>query len=223
MIKSISYDQTEILSNIISLYVPSGQIELDPCYSKGVFYKDCIVPEPKIKMDISPQITDVKQFDCRNLPFDDSSISSIIFDPPFLATTGASLHKDDNNNIINKRFGVYESEAALHSMFYDSLKEFYRILVDDGVLVIKCQDKISSGKSYMSHVYIANMAEELGYYIEDLFILLAKSRIVADWQLKNQQHARKFHSYFWVMRKPKRQPKMSYGIIKNMVDNRTSI
>ena len=201
MIKSISYDQTEILSNIISLYVPSGQIELDPCYSKGVFYKDGIVPEPKIKMDISPQLTDVKQCDCRNLPFDDGSISSIIFDPPFLATTGASLYKDDNNNIINKRFGVYESEAALHSMFYDSLKEFYRVLVNDGILIVKCQDKISSGKSYMSHVYIANMAEEVGYYIEDLFILLAKSRIVADWQLKNQQHARKFHSYFWVMRK----------------------
>ena len=40
-----------------------------------------------------------------------------------------------------------------------------------------------------------------GFYPEDIFILLAKSRIVADWQIKNQKHARKFHSYFIVFRK----------------------
>jgi len=27
---------------------------------------------------------------------------------------------------------------------------------------------------------------------------------VADWQLKNQQHARKFHSYYWVFEKRKK-------------------
>ena len=37
IIKTISYDQEEIIKNIIELYCPNG-IELDPTYSKGVFY-----------------------------------------------------------------------------------------------------------------------------------------------------------------------------------------
>jgi hypothetical protein len=81
------------------------------------------------------------------------------------------------------------------------MKEFYRVLNNKGILIFKCQDKVSSGKQYMTHVFIYNEAVKIGYYPKDLFILLAKNRIVADWQLKNQKHARKFHSYFWVFQK----------------------
>lgn len=35
-------------------------------------------------------------------------------------------------------------------------------------------------------------------------MLLAKSRLVADWQVKNQKRGRKFHSYFLVLRKGKK-------------------
>ena len=53
----------------------------------------------------------------------------------------------------------------------------------------------------MTHTFIQNEAEKLGFYTKDLFILLAKNRLVAKWQLKNQKHARKFHCYFWVFEK----------------------
>ena len=53
----------------------------------------------------------------------------------------------------------------------------------------------------MSHVFIMNEAVKIGFYPKDLFILLAKNRVVADWQVKNQKNARKFHSYFWVFQK----------------------
>ena len=97
--------------------------------------------------------------------------------------------------------GVYPSEKELHEFYYDSLKEFYRLLKNDGILIFKCQDKISSGKQYLSHIFICNKAIEVGFYPEDLFILLAKNRLIAEWQLKNQKHARKFHSYFYVFKK----------------------
>jgi hypothetical protein len=128
-----------------------------------------------------------------------------MFDPPFLATSGKSLVSDENNNVINKRFGVYPSEKELHQFYIDSHKEAYRILKHDGVLIFKCQDKVSSGKQYMSHVFIMNEAVKIGFYPKDLFILLAKNRIIADWQIKNQKNARKFHSYFWVFEKSNKQ------------------
>lgn len=48
-----------------------------------------------------------------------------------------------------------------------------------------------------------NYAVKLGLYPKDLFILLSKRRPIQH-NLKNQNHARKFHSYFWVFGKQKR-------------------
>ena len=200
MIKSISYDQGEIIRDILNLHVPEHKIDCDPTYSKGIFYTNTSIETPRYKFDILLYNDTVIYADCRNLPLDNCSLNCIMFDPPFLATTGKSL-KEENGNIINKRFGVYSNEKELHQFYIDSMKEFYRILKDKGILIFKCQDKVSSGKQYMSHVFIMNEAVKLGFYPKDLFILLAKSRIVADWQLKNQKNARKFHSYFWVFQK----------------------
>ena len=201
LVKSISYDQSEIIRNILELYVPNKTIDCDPTYCIGSFYKNTGITAPRFKFDIKPQLDDVVQADCRNLPIEDKSLDCIMFDPPFLATKGVSLEKNDANNRINKWYGVYDNEKELHRMYVDSMAEFYRILRNDGILIFKCQDKTSGRKQYYSHIFIQNEAVKLGFYPEDLFILLAKQRIVADWQAANQKHARKYHSYFWVFRK----------------------
>ena len=200
MIKSISYDQVEIIKNIIDLYTSSGKIDCDPTFIKGNFYNNDIIDKPTYCYDINP-IDGVEYADCRRLPLAEESINSIMFDPPFLATTGKSLTDDNDNNKIAKRFGVYSNEKELHQFYLDSMTEFYRVLKNKGILIFKCQDKISSGKQYLSHVFIINKAIEIGYYPKDIFVLLAKNRITADWQVKNQKHARKFHSYFIVFSK----------------------
>ena len=196
IIKSISYDQDEILQWIINLYCPNG-FELDPTYSVGNFYKG--IPQPKYKFDIAPQSSEVTEADCRDLPFRGNVIASIIFDPPFV---GGS-RKDGKPGIIKTRFGYYKNiQTELWGMYRDALVEFYRILKQDGVLVFKCQDTIESAKQYFSHVEIINTALSIGFYPKDLFVLLAKSRLISPLQRK-QQHARKFHSYFLVFLKQK--------------------
>ena len=198
LIKSIHYNQDELIRSIIKLYVPSGKIDCDPTYSRGNFYKN--LPKPKYKFDILPT-GEAEYGDSRRLPLDNESIECLMFDPPFLATTGKSLRSSTDGNILNKRFGVYPSEKELHQFYIDSIKEAYRVLKDSGIYIFKCQDKVSSGKQYFSHCFIKEEAERAGFYTKDLFVLLAKNRLVADWQLKNQKHARKFHCYFWVFEK----------------------
>ena len=200
IIKSISYNQGEIIKWILQLHT-NGHIDVDPTYSKGNFYKNTGITPPKFKFDINPQTNDTIQADARNLPLVNDSVECIMFDPPFLATTGKSLHTNEKNNHINKRFGVFSSESKLHQFYIDSMVEFYRILKNNGVLIFKCQDKISSGKQYLSHNFIINEAIKIGYYPKDLFVLLTKSRLVANWQVQNQKNARKFHSYFLVLQK----------------------
>ena len=202
IIKSISFEQAEIIKNILKLHVKNGIIDVDSTYSKGIFYKNNGIQKPKYKFDISPQTNDTVKASADNLPLENESIDCLIFDPPFLATTGKSLTEGDGN-IINKRFGVFPSEVKLFEFYVRALKDTYRVLRQNGIMIFKCQDKISSSKQYISHCFVYNEAIKIGFYPKDLFILLAKNRIVADWQLKNQKNARKFHSYFWVFQKNK--------------------
>ena len=203
MIRSIYYKQEEVLKSILKLHCPLGKIDLDPTYSKGNFYSGEI-EKPQHRFDLYPKSSDVKQSCATKLPLESESVNTIMFDPPFLATTGPSL-TGNRGNIINKRFGVFKNEKRLHEFYVYSLMEFYRLLKPKGILIFKCQDKVSSGKQYFSHCFVHQKAVEEGFYPKDLFILLAKIRIVANWQKKNQKHARKYHSYFWVFEKNTRK------------------
>ncbi len=199
IIKSIGYDQIRILQDIIQLYTPEG-IELDPTYSVGNFYGR--IPRPTYRYDINPQCPEVTQADCRKLPNANSSIKSINFDPPFLIGTpseGLDSLKEGSCKMF-KRFSGFHSLAELWQFYYDSLNEFYRILQPNGILIFKCQDTVSGGKQCLSHIEIINYAISIGFYPIDLFVLLAKNRLIGQ-NGENQQHARKFHSYFIVFRK----------------------
>jgi len=93
---------------------------------------------------------------------------------------------------------MFKDFDSLKQMYYNSLKEFYRILEPNGILVVKCQDYTDS-KTTFTHCLVYNWAIELGFYAIDLFILLNNSRI--DNRLLEQRVSRKCHSYFWVFKK----------------------
>ena len=194
IIKTVSGDQSEILQSIIRLYCPDG-FDLDPTYSTGVFYKNG-VPRPKYASDLSPQSDDVMACDCRELLFPDGFLNSICFDPPFV---GGS-RKDGKPGVIKERFSYFPSIPKLWKFYYESVVEFHRVLSAGGILVFKCQDSVESGKQYITHVEVMNMSVAVGFYPRDLFILTSSNRIISPNQV-NQQHARKYHSYFWVFEK----------------------
>lgn len=201
MIKTVSYAQDEILQGITSLYLDGKPFEVDATFSKGIFYRSGAIQRPIRCFDITPQSACAERADCRHLPLEDGTVGSMMIDLPFLATSGASLGTEDGN-LMSRRFGVYPNESALYHLYQDALLESLRVLKGNGILVMKCQDKVSSGKQYMMHCDIYQWATNLGFVVEDLFVLLARARLVAAWQ-RAQRHARKYHCYFWVFRKPK--------------------
>jgi hypothetical protein len=191
IIKSTAYSQTEILQSIIKLYCHNG-FYLDPTYSKGNFYKDKTIPEPTLKMDINPQFPDVIKADCRYLPLKSNSVPSLIFDPPFVVGPISSP------GIMRDRFSCFKNTKALWEFYDWSLDEFHRVVHKGGFVVVKCQDMVSGGKQYLSHVAMINSAVLRGFIVEDLFVLLATNRVISPNTLK-QQHARKYHSYVLVL------------------------
>lgn len=198
IIKSISYNQDEILQGILKLYCNNARtFKVDPCFGNGCFYKK--IPLPSMIFDINPQQGNVKKANSNNLSswFKDNECNNIIFDPPFMF----GVHGKTLNNIFAKRFTMFNNFDELKSMYKTSLKEFYRILKPNGILIFKCQDYTDT-KTTMTHCLVYNWAIESGFYAEDLFILLAKARIYNP-NMK-QRHARKFHCYFWIFKKVKK-------------------
>ena len=193
VIKSISYSNTEILENINFLYLNNKGFELDPTYSKGNFYKD--FPQPKHKSDLIPRFDDVEKADFTDLKFNDSSIESICFDPPFLYRPSKTV----NNSKINQKtkFSYYQTFGDLLKNYQSALDELHRILQPKGILAFKCQD-MSDSKFNASHCEVYDMAINK-FKVVDLFILLAKNRVYHSEQ--QQRVARKFHCYWWVFRK----------------------
>src|SRR6187549_1042815 len=102
VIKSISYSQEDIIRDIINLHLDGKDIECDPTYSKGVFYKN--INRPVHTFDLTPQDSKTIGASCTDLPLMDKSIGSIMFDPPFVISQGPSLLvQKAGSNIISSR------------------------------------------------------------------------------------------------------------------------
>lgn len=199
VIKSINYSQEEIIKNILQLHCNGENIECDPTYSKGVFYKK--LNRPKYTFDLYPQDNITIKADCRHLPLSDNSINILMFDPPFVIGSGPSLNNSiEGQSIIQKRFTGFKSGEELWKFYRESLDEFYRVIKNGGILIVKSQDVIACSKQWLSHIEIINYAYKIGFYPKDIFILNAKNRLISG-KVKNQQHARKYHSYFLVFKK----------------------
>ena len=205
-VKSVYESNFEVITNIMSLY-NIDRFDLDCTYSKGNFWKD--LPSPVNKSDIYPVNDTVVEASSESLPFDDNSMKSIMYDPPFVIAGRSYRENKEGSSIIAKRFEGYETYSQLMSNYYNTLKELYRVCDKGGYVVMKCQDTVSGGRNHFSHVMIMNMALELGFYPRDLFILTSKMRINSfGTKWTKQEHARKYHSYFWVFEKVK--PKVKY-------------
>jgi hypothetical protein len=197
IISSIGFKEQEIIRDILFLHANGKQIDVDCCYSTGNFYKKGL-PQPKHKFDKFPQLPDVIEATADKLPLENESCELIMFDPPFIMGASEVEGSSQYGGITGSRFTAFKDWDELKEMYAGSLKEFYRVLKPNGTVIFKCQDCNSSGKQHFTHCWVMQQAIKLGFYPKDLFILFAKNRINDG---RKQQHARKFHCYFWVFQK----------------------
>ena len=199
MIRSVYYDQVEILKSIIDL-CGIGRIDIDATYGNGSFYDNDVIREPVRAFDIDKD--SMARTACSTkLPINDASVFSFVFDPPFLTYVKAAR---EHNSIMAKRFGGYWRYDELEVHYKGTLKEAHRVLSKKGIMIFKCQDIIHNHKMHCTHLNIINWADGM-FRLKDLFILPAKSRMPIPQQegtkKKVQKHARIFHSYFLVLEK----------------------
>lgn len=193
IIKSVSDDQNEILSNILRLYVPEGRFDCDFTFSIGNFYKH--IPQPNLKFDKYPQIEGVLPLEeAEKIPF--TSLSSVVFDLPFIVKDKSNINEQSK---IALRFNYFTSVAELYKVNEDMLNLSFRVLKRGGILVVKTMDVCAVGGQVWVSDYVYHKAFELGFELLDKFILVSPSRYV--FMKGIQRHARKYHSYFLVFKK----------------------
>jgi tRNA G10 N-methylase Trm11 len=193
----------EVFPQILALHVPAGAKIADVTYGSGVFWR-------KVKLanyDLVPSDL-ATGIDCRALPYENESFDALVLDPPYMEGLLRTNKEHKAGNGAYAAFRSYYSNgdenndgpkwhAAVTDLYFKAGAEAYRVLKDDGVMIVKCQDEVSANRQWLTHVEIINHYEQLGFYTKDLFVVVRQNKAGVSRLLK-QVHARKNHSYFLV-------------------------
>lgn len=199
----------DVFPKILELHVPKGCLVADVTWGKGVFWQNVSNHEYNLLT------TDIATgTDCRKLPYKNDSLDCVVLDPPYMEgfyrkvsehKAGSGTHSafseaysnGDEINGDSENEGTKKWHAAVTDMYFKAGGEAFRVLRKNGVLIVKCQDEVSAGKQWLTHVEIINKYEQFGFYTKDLFVVVRNNRPSVS-RLITQKHARKNHSYFLV-------------------------
>ena len=205
----------DVFPQILALHVPKGSKVADVTFGSGVFWKNVDLTSYDLtQSDIASGV------DCRNLPYADESYDVVVLDPPYMEgllrnnknhKAGGGSHSAFREYYSNGNEQNHEGpkwHGAVTDLYYKAGAEGLRVLKDNGVMIVKCQDEVSANRQWLTHVEIINHYTQLGFYIKDLFVVVRQNKAVIS-RLKKQVHARKNHSYFLVFVKVPKGKKMS--------------
>lgn len=207
-------NNADIFPLVLKLHVPEGTKIADVTFGTGIFWKN--VPPGKYQLFPSDLKTNV---DCRNLPYADSSMDAVVLDPPYMEglfrATGRELAGAGTYAAFRQTYSNEQStnegpkyHQAVLDLYFKAGREAYRVLRQNGILIVKCQDEVSANTQRLTHVEIINEFAEMGFYAKDLFVVVRPNKPAVS-RIKQQNHARKNHSYFVVFVKTngRRTPK----------------
>lgn len=173
----------DLINIVADFYIPDGAIVADVTYGKGAFWS---------KTDTSRFIlkgTDITTgIDFSALLYGDGRIDVVVLDPPYMH--GGKTVKESINKCYHNE---NTSHASVIRLYAKGIIEAARVLKKRGLLMVKCQDEIESGKQRLSSDEIKSLAVMLGFSVKDIFVLVQNT--VPAMREKYQKTARKNHSY----------------------------
>ncbi len=170
---------------------------LDPTFGRGVWWKRWR-PARLVTHDLG-----IDGVDFRALPHADGEFDASVFDPPYVSVGGRST---SGISEMYERFGLLDAPttpAGVQQLIDDGLGEVARVVRPGGLVLVKCQDYISSGKLWPGTHRTLCRADDLGLEIVDRFEHLAGPRPQP--RGRRQVHARRNLSTLLVLRVPRRR------------------
>jgi len=184
-----------LIREISKILLKKGDKIADITYGKGVFWKD--INLSRYKFYPSDLMTCPNApYDFTSLPYEKETFNVVVFDPPYVHNPGNLIVNDNYQNKETTK-GMYHKDIM--ELYEKGMKEALRILKKDGTLWVKCKDEVESSIQRWSHIELFHIANQLGLYALDFFVLTQVNLPII--QHKKQNHARKNHSYLWVFAK----------------------
>lgn len=188
----------QLIADVAHLYLADGDVVADVTYSSGRFWKKVDLSRYQFLASdlMPPRGSGAVAADFRALPYTADSVDALVFDPPYIHSPGKGMLADRYNGRQTTDMITY---ADIIGLYRDGMTEAARVLRDGGQLWVKCKDTLASERQRWSHITVYELAQELGLYARDLFLLVppAPSSITTG-RWARQIHARKVHSYLWI-------------------------
>jgi hypothetical protein len=155
--------------------------------------------------------------DFRRLPYGDACFDAVAFDPPYVCTGG---RETSGMKSMYERYGILDhprTPEEVQQLINDGLTEMARVVKPsatramciyrpNGIVLVKCQSYVWSGRHWPGKYLTLEHALGLGLVLEDEFTFLggvrpqpARSR--SDGQPSRQHHARNNTSTLFVLRR----------------------
>ena len=176
-------------------YLKPDDYTLDPTYGRDRWWTR--------RMPAALEAHDIRNdgVDFTELPYLDETFDAVAFDPPYVAvggraTTGISDFHD--------RYGMTDapkSSAELQKLIDRGLGEMFRVVKAGGIVLVKCQDYISSGRLQLGTHWTLTTALDLGFEVVDRLEHIGSPRPQPPG--RRQVHARRNLSTLFVLRRPK--------------------
>ena len=196
---AITGNNADLIKHVLQIYPLDGLDVVDFTYGKGTFWKKVDINKFRgfASLDVNPKVDGILKCDFRKTPFGEQ-FDAVFFDPPYrpYATKRSAIEQAYANLETTKNYSIKD----LAELYNGGIVEAYRVLKPGGLLFVKMQDCVSSGKQHRQTITVYNQAIDAGFEDQDKFILINKSPLhFPGW--KKQMHARKNYSELWVFKK----------------------
>jgi len=192
-------DDASLLDRLLDFYPRKRPRRiLDATVNGGRFWRGS--GRAVIGMDIEAKHRPTIVGDNTAMPFRDGSLDVVVYDPPHIPNQGRDILKD-----FNVRFGLIlksskENGYTFTHTYPPFVREAYRILKPEGILLCKITDYIHDHQYQWAHVDFIQAARAVGFTACDCIVKTRKGPII-DPKWKIAHHSRRQHCYWLIFRK----------------------
>lgn len=188
----------DLIADVARLgYLNRDDYVVDPTYGRGKWWT-IWRPDRLVAHDI-----DIDGVDFRRLPHIAETFDVVAFDPPYVSVGGRSTTGLPD---FHDRYGMDDapkSPADLQRLIDGGLTEAWRVVRPGGIVLVKCQDYVSSGKLWPGTHRTLSAAYDFGFELLDrLEHVSLKPRPQP--KGRRQVHARRNLSTLFVLKRPTR-------------------
>lgn len=192
----------DLIADVARLgYLEPGDRVLDPTHGLGVWWKRWR-PAQLVAHDLDPAKAPDGPADFRHLPYRSGCFDAATYDPPYVCVGG---RRTTTLPDLHDRYGLTGAPATpaeLQRLIDAGLAELVRVVKPRGLVLVKCQDYVSSGRLWPGTHHTLAHAFDLGCELVDRLEHLAGVRPQPPG--RRQVHARRNLSTLLVLRTPKK-------------------